>query len=48
MLPLALPWAQSNLERSHRSWPAATMVKRFVDILKQTASENAAALAQSP
>jgi Fe-S-cluster containining protein len=47
MLPLALPWAQSSLERSHRSWPAATMVKRFVDILKLTASKNSAALVQS-
>lgn len=47
MLPLALPWAQGNLERSHRSWPAVTMVRRFVDILKLTASKNSAALAQS-
>jgi Fe-S-cluster containining protein len=46
MLPLALPWAQSNLERSHRSWPAVTMVERFVDMLKLMASENSAALAR--
>jgi len=40
MLPLALPWAQNNLERSHRSWPAVTMVKRFVEILEDTAVKN--------
>ena len=34
MLPLALPWAQENLERGQRTWPAVTMVKRFVEILR--------------
>lgn len=34
MLPLAIPWAQENLERSERTWPAVTMVERFVEILR--------------
>jgi len=34
MLPLALPWAQENLERGERTWPAVTMVERFVEILQ--------------
>lgn len=34
MLPLALPWAQENLERAKRTWPAVTMVERFVEILR--------------
>ncbi len=34
MLPLALPWAQENLERGKRTWPAVTMVERFVEILR--------------
>ena len=44
MLPLAFPWAQDNLERSKRTWPAVTMVKRFVEILERTASKNSASL----
>jgi len=34
MLPLALPWAQENLERGERTWPAVTMVERFIEILR--------------
>jgi len=34
MLPLALPWAQENIERGKRTWPAVTMVERFVEILR--------------
>ncbi len=34
MLPLALPWAQENIERGKRTWPALTMVERFVEILR--------------
>jgi len=34
MLPLALPWAQENLERAERTWPAVTMVECFVEILQ--------------
>jgi len=37
MLPLAFSWAQDNLRRAERTWPAVTMVKRFVEILELTA-----------
>ncbi len=43
MLPLALPWAQENAERSRRTWPAPAMVERFVEILQSTAKAPAAA-----
>jgi Fe-S-cluster containining protein len=33
MLPLVLPWAQENLERGERLWPAVQMVECFVEIL---------------
>ena len=42
MLPLAFPWAQDNLLRAERTWPAVTMVKRFVEILELMASKNSA------
>jgi Fe-S-cluster containining protein len=38
MMPLALPWAQENLERAERTWPAVTMVERFVEIIKEKTS----------
>ena len=44
MLPLALPWAQENLERSRRTWHAVTMVEYFIEILKSAASKNSAAV----
>jgi Fe-S-cluster containining protein len=37
MLPLALPWAQKNIVRSRRTWPAVTMVERFIEILEAMA-----------
>ena len=37
MLPLALPWAQSNPERGQRTWPAPMMVERFFEIVRQKA-----------
>lgn len=43
MLPLALPWAQENIERSRRTWPAVTVVERFVEILQATAESSASA-----
>jgi hypothetical protein len=43
MLPLALPWAQENLKRDQRIWPAEMMVERFVEIIKAMASENSTA-----
>lgn len=42
MLPLALPWAEDNLERCRRTWPAKFMVERFVEILQQMALKNSA------
>jgi Fe-S-cluster containining protein len=39
MLPLSFAWAQDNIERAKRKWPAAEMVKRFVEILKQKVSK---------
>jgi hypothetical protein len=47
MLPLALPWALENLERSRRTWPAVFMVERFIGILKAAASKNSAAVPAS-
>jgi len=47
ILPLALPWAQDNLWRSRQTWPAVTMVERFVEILKETAAKNSEAVALS-
>ena len=40
MLPLALPWAHKNLQRDRRTWPAVTMVERFVELVKAMAEEN--------
>jgi len=40
MLPLAFAWAEGNLERSGRTWPAEFMVERFVEILKSMASSD--------
>jgi len=40
MLPLALPWAQENSQRDRKTWPAAMMVKRFVEIVKTMSQEN--------
>jgi hypothetical protein len=42
MLPSAFAWTQDNLWRSRRTWPAVTMVKRFVEILELTAPNNSA------
>ncbi len=47
MLPLALPWAQENLERSGRMWPAVMMVEHFIKIVKAAASKNSAVAAAS-
>jgi len=40
MLPLASPWAQENLQRHKRTWPAVMMVERFIEIVKTMAEEN--------
>jgi len=39
ILPLALPWALLNIERSKRTWPTITMVERFVEILRALSIE---------
>ncbi len=36
LLPLALPWAQENIERSRQTWPATMMVERLIEILRET------------
>lgn len=40
MLPLAFAWAQDNLQRAERTWPLVTIVERFIEILKLTASKD--------
>lgn len=40
MLPLAFAWAQDELCRAKRTWPAVTMIKRFAEILQLMASKN--------
>jgi len=47
MLPLALPWAEENSDRHHRTWPAVMMVQRFVKIIKEMASKNSPATVAS-
>ncbi len=47
MLPLVFSWAQDNLWRSRRNWPAVTMVKRFVEILEEMAVKNSTTVALS-
>ena len=44
MLPLALPWAQENLQRHQRTWPAAIMAEKFVEIVKTIASDKSSAV----
>jgi Fe-S-cluster containining protein len=39
MLPLALPWALKNHDRSQRTWPTAEMVQRFVETFKAEAKK---------
>jgi hypothetical protein len=43
MLPLAFAWAQENLHRAERTWPAVEMVKRFVEIMQEIALKKLAA-----
>jgi Fe-S-cluster containining protein len=44
ILPLALVWSEENRQRDERTWPFATMVKRFFEIVKEMACENSAKL----
>jgi len=39
MLPLALPWAQENIDRSRRTWPAMTVVEQFIEILTAASAQ---------
>ena len=43
ILPLTLLWCEQNPERADRTWPAAMMVKRFLEIVKAMASKNSTA-----
>jgi Fe-S-cluster containining protein len=45
ILPLALIWCQENPERAERTWPADTMVRRFVQIVETMARRNMPAAA---
>jgi len=44
ILPLALVWCEENRQRDERTWPFATMVKRFFEIVKEMAYENSMTL----
>ena len=39
MLPLALPWAQENLDRDMKKWPAKETISRFIEIIKESCKE---------
>ncbi len=41
VLPCIFDWYKQNIELSDSKWPAATMVKRFVEIIKVMAAEQA-------
>lgn len=41
ILPLAMPWAQENVELSIRAWPAKKMVNKFIAIVKSKLKEYA-------
>lgn len=45
MLPFSFAWAQDNLQRAERVWPAVEMVRHFVEILKQKTSKNSKVVA---
>ena len=40
VLPLALPWALKNHDRSGCTWPTAMMVERFIEILKAAVAKS--------
>jgi Fe-S-cluster containining protein len=44
MLPLMLVWHEQNPQRAERTWPAAMMARRFVEIVKLMASKNSTTL----
>jgi Fe-S-cluster containining protein len=44
ILPLVILWCNENKKREERTWPLEMMISRFVEIIKETASENTAAI----
>ncbi len=40
ILPLTMAWYEQNKQRADRTWPAAMMVERFLEIVKEMASKN--------
>ncbi|MHC4595185.1 MAG: YkgJ family cysteine cluster protein [Planctomycetota bacterium] len=44
LLPLVFVWCEENPERVERTWPAAMMVKKFVEIVKAMARKNSTAV----
>lgn len=44
ILPLTLVWCEDNPARAERTWSAAMMVKRFVEIVKAMAREDSTAV----
>lgn len=43
MMPLALAWCDANQHRSVRTWPAATVAQRFIEIVTSSESPSAPA-----
>ena len=46
ILPLTQVWCEQNAERAERTWPAAMMVRRFVEILKTMAPRDSIAVVE--
>jgi len=44
ILPLTTVWCEDNPARAERTWPAAMMVRRFVEIVKAMAREDSTAV----
>jgi len=44
ILPLTLVWCEENQQRAERTWPAAMMVRRFVEIVKAMARKESSAV----
>ena len=40
IMPLVFMWYEENWAHDERTWPAAIMVQRFVDIVKVMLSQN--------
>ena len=44
ILPLIIPWCKENNKRAEETWPFDMMVERFVEIIKEMANKNIAAV----